>query len=581
MLDLKGNPFFLDDEGIEWVNATRESMTLEEKIGQLFIMLDRRKDREEEKKWIQQYHLGGCRYENENAEAIYEQNKYYQECAKVPVLIACNCDSGGNGACSDGTYVASAAACGAAPDVKTAYDVGYVSGREAAAIGGNWNFGPVCDIKMNWRNTIVNTRAYSSEADVVLSNAKAYIEGMRNFEVAVTAKHFPGDGVEELDQHLVMGTNNLSCEEWDESFGKVYKALIDEACIDAVMVGHIAMPAYERKYDPSIKDSEILPATLSPNLLKNLLRGDLNFNGVIVTDATHMGGFTSAMPRKEQVPHAIAAGCDMFLFFNDIEEDFGYMLDGYRRGIITEERLNEAVTRILALKAKLKLHKKQQAKTLTPPKEGLSVVGCTEHQNMADAAAKRSITLVKDTLHQLPVSSKTHKRAYVIVISNPPIVRGNTEDPAKEMIRRKMEEAGYDVTMHESYYDLALKEGTGRDTLLKSVLIGSSEEFKKKYDVVFTFLNLSGYGQKNNMRVELSVKHSKEFPWYIREVPTVFVSLNYTNHLLDVPMAKTFINAYAPTEGVIEHLLRKLAGEESFEGHYEEQVFCDRWDART
>ena len=581
MVDLKGNPFFLDDGGVAWVNGTRDAMTLEEKIGQLFIMLDRKKDREEERKLIQKYHLGGCRYENENTEAIYEQNEYYQQCAKIPWLIASNCDSGGNGVCSDGTYVASAAACGATSDTRCAYDVGRVSGIEMAALGCNWNFGPVCDIKMNWRNTVVNTRSYGSEADVVLSNARAYIQGMRNGQVAVTAKHFPGDGVEELDQHLVMGTNNLSCGEWEKSFGKVYKALIEEEHVEAVMVGHIAIPAYERKYNPSIKDGEILPATLSGNLLKNLLRGELDFNGVIVTDATHMGGFTSAMPRREQVPRAIAAGCDMFLFFNDIEEDFGYMLEGYKTGVITEERLDEAVTRILALKAKLKLHEKRQAGTLMPEKAGLRVVGCTEHKKMAEEAARKSITLVKDTLGQLPVSPKTHKRAYVIVVSNPPISRGNVEDPVKEMVRGKMEAFGYDVTMHESYYDLALKHGTGKDVLLKSVLIGSAEEFKRKYDVVFTFINVSGYGQANNVRMELSVKHSTEYPWYIREVPSIFVSLNYTNHLIDIPMAKTFINAYAPTEPVIDHLLRKISGEEAFEGHYEEQVFCGRWDART
>lgn len=581
MVDLKGNPFFLADEDVEWVRATLETMTLEEKIGQLFIMLDRKKDREEEKKLIQKYHLGGCRYENENAEAIYEQNKHYQQCAQIPLLIASNCDSGGNGACSDGTHVASAAACGATSDTKSAYDVGHVSGVEMAALGCNWNFGPVCDIKMNWRNTVVNTRSYSSQADVVLLNARAYIKGMRDSHVAVTAKHFPGDGVEELDQHLVMGTNNLSCEAWEKSFGKVYRELIEEDQVDAVMVGHIAMPAYERKYNPAIKDSEILPATLSEGLLKNLLRGELGFNGVIVTDATHMGGFTSAMPRREQVPRAIAAGCDMFLFFNDIEEDFRYMLEGYKTGVITKERLNEAVTRILALKAKLKLHKKKQAGTLVPKKDGLDVIGCVKHKRMAKEAARKSITLVKDTLGQLPVSPDTHKRAYVIVVSNPPITRGNKEDPVKEMIRGKMEALGYEVAMHESYYDLALKNGTGKDTLLKSVLIGSTEEFKRKYDVVFTFINVSGYGQTNNVRMGLSVKHSTEYPWYIREVPSIFVSLNYTNHLIDIPMAKMFINAYAPTETVVECLLRKISGEEPFEGHYEEEVFCGRWDART
>ena len=581
MVNLKGNPFYLDEEAIQWVNKTRDGMTLEEKIGQLFIMLDRTKNREEEKYLIQQYHIGGCRYENESAKKIYEQNKYYQECAEIPLLIACNCDSGGNGGCADGTYIASAAACGACEDTEEAYHVGYVSGRECAAIGCNWNFGPVCDIKMNWRNTVVNTRAYSSQTERVIENARAYIKGVRNTDVAVTAKHFPGDGVEELDQHLVMGTNNLSCSEWDASFGKVYKTLIEEESIEAIMVGHIAMPSYERKYNPTIKDNEILPATLSPNLIKNLLRNELHFNGLVVTDATHMGGFTSAMSRKEQVPRAIQAGCDMFLFFHDIEEDFRYMLEGYREGILTEERLNEAVTRILALKAKLKLYKKKREHTLIPDEEGLKVVGCEEHRKMADAAAEKSITLVKDTLSQLPITPHTHPRAYVIVLSNPPISRGNRPDPAKEMIQRKLEEYGYEVTMHESYYDRVLKDGPSKENMLKSVRIGSVEEFKNKADVVFIFINFSGYGQRNNERMELSVKHSTEYPWQIHEVPTVFVSLNYTNHLIDIPMAKTFINAYAPTETVIHHLIRKIAGEEQFKGRFEDDVFCGRWDART
>lgn len=581
MVNLRDKPFYLNEKEIEWVQNTLESMSLEEKIGQMFIMLDRKKDREDEKNLIQNYHLGGCRYENEDSKAIYEQNRYYQECAKIPLLIACNCESGGNGACSDGTYVASAAACGASGDTKIAEYVGRVSGAEAAAVGVNWNFAPICDIKFNWRNTVVNTRAYSSDVDTVIENSMAYIRGMRSSGLAVTAKHFPGDGVEELDQHLVMGTNNLSCEAWDESYGKVYKTLIDEGEIDAVMVGHIAMPAYERKYNPGIRDSEILPATLSPVLIQKLLREQLGFNGLIVTDASHMGGMTSALPRSEQVPGAIAAGCDMFLFFNDIEEDFGYMMAGYENGTITEDRLNDAVMRILGLKAKLKLQERKQNGTLIPEKDGLKTVQCEKHKMMADEAARKSITLVKDTKNQLPISPKTHKKAYVIVVSNPPINRGNVEDPCKELIYQQMKEYGYDVTMHDSYYDLVLKEGIGKETLLKSVLIGSVEEFKRRYDAVFVFINIGGYAQTNNVRIDWSVKHSTEIPWYVKEVPSVFISLNYTNHLIDIPMAKTFINAYAPTRPVVKHLLRKIAGEEPFEGHFEEQVFCGRWDTRV
>lgn len=579
MVDLKAKPFYLSDEDIRWVEETLAGMTVEEKIGQLFIMLDRKKDKTETRMNFDKYHIGGCRYENEPGEVIYEQNKFYQESSRIPLLIACNCDNGGSGACSNGTHVATAVACGATDGVQTAWDTGYVSGREGTAVGCNWDFGPVCDIYYNWRNTIVNTRSYGEDPEKVIANCKAYIDGVRQSDMAVCCKHFPGDGVEELDQHLVMGVNDFDCEKWDATFGHVYKELIDYG-IQSIMVGHIALPEYSRKLRPGIADEDIKPATLAEELLNDLLREKLGFNGLLLTDASHMAGMTCAMPRSKQVPCAIAAGCDMFLFFNDIEEDFGYMMQGYKDGIITEQRLNDAVTRILGLKASLKLHEKQKNGTLVPAKEGLAVIGCEEHRDMALKAADNSITLVKDTQHALPISPSTHKRACAFLISSPPISRNNKPDPARKIIKAELEKMGYDVHLHDSYYDLTLEQGISKDVLFKSVLIGKVEEFKKQYDVVFVFVNMKGYAQANNVRLEWSVKHSVEIPWYIREVPTVFISLNYTNHLLDIPMAKTYINAYAPTEECIRLTLEKIAGQSEFKGHFEENVFCNRWDTR-
>ena len=143
-----------------------------------------------------------------------------------------------------------------------------------------------------------------------------------------------------------------------------------------------------------------------------------------------------------------------------------------------------------------------------------------------------------------------------------------------------MEKAGYDVHMHESYYDLILKEGISLETELKSVVIGKVEEFKKKYDAVFVFINMKGYAQENNVRLSWSIGHSVEIPWYMQEVPTVFISINYTNHLLDVPMAKTFINAYAPTREIIRQTIEKVGGLSPFKGTCDDNVFCGRWDTR-
>ncbi len=172
--------------------------------------------------------------------------------------------------------------------------------------------------------------------------------------MVVCIKHFPGDGTEERDQHLVLGVNELTPQEWDESFGRVYAHHID-AGVDMIMAGHIALPAYSKLLDPSLRDQDVMPATLAPELLQGLLKDRLGFNGVVVTDASHMLGMSSAMRRQDYVPRAIASGCDMFLFFNDMAEDFGFMLDGVRDGLITAERLDDAVRRVLGLKARLDL----------------------------------------------------------------------------------------------------------------------------------------------------------------------------------------------------------------------------------
>lgn len=579
MVDLKKKPFFLSDDDIRWVEETIAHMTIEEKIGQLFIMLDRKKDEAERLELFEIYHIGGCRYQNETAKVIYEQNRFYQEHSKIPLLIACNCDNGGSGACSDGTHIATAVACGATRGEETARDTGYVSGKEGVAVGCNWDFGPVCDISYNWRNTIINTRSYGNNPELVIQNCRAYIEGVRQSDMAVCCKHFPGDGVEELDQHLVMGVNSFTCDEWDNTFGRVYQTLIDEG-MESIMVGHIALPEYSRKLRPGIPDREIMPATLAEELLQDLLRKKLGFNGLLLTDASHMAGLTTALPRSQQVPKAIAAGCDMFLFFNDIEEDFGYMMQGYRDGIITEERLTDALYRILGLKASLKLHEKQKMRTLIPKAEGLSVVGCRKHLEMAEHAARKSITLVKDTDKNLPITPKTHKRAYAFVISSPPISRGNHPDPVKTLVKEEMEAMGYQVCVHESYYDLVIQNGFSPEDQLKSVIIGKVEAFKQSYDAVFVFINMKGYAQENNVRLGWSCGHSVEIPWYIKELPTVFISLNYTNHLLDVPMARTLVNAYAPTRIVIKETLQKIAEPETFFGSYDDTVFCGRWDTR-
>ena len=149
MVDLKAKPFNLDDNDIDWVNKTIERMTAEEKIGQFFVNLFFDFKPEACRKLINEYHSGGARYIRAKAEEVYDLTYHLQQFSKIPMLVACNCDLGGDGACKDGTYIASAAQVEASGSEKVAYNTGYVSGSEAEAIGCNWNFDPCADILLN------------------------------------------------------------------------------------------------------------------------------------------------------------------------------------------------------------------------------------------------------------------------------------------------------------------------------------------------------------------------------------------------------------------------------------------------
>ena len=565
MVDLKAKPYCLPDEDVRWVEETIAGMTPEEKVGQLFFQLTASQDENYLRELMEKYHLGGCRYNPMPGAAVQQQNRTLQKYAKVPVFIACNTEAGGDGACADGTNIGSGIKIGATRNNDYAYALGKMANEEAAAIGCNMAFAPVCDIHYNWENTEIVTRAFGNDPVRVAQMSKAYMDGLHTIPgFACTAKHFPGNGLDFRDAHLSNNVNTFSVEEWDKTYGMVYKTLIDGG-LDAIMGGHIMLPEYARAINPALKDEDMMPATLSPEIMTTLLRGKLGFNGMVVTDASHMVGMTDRMTRREMLPASINAGCDMFLFFNDMDEDFGYMMEGYRNGVITEERLSDALHRILGIKAALKLHKLQAEDRLMPPREQLSVIGCREFHKSAAEQADKFITLVKDTKHYLPMTPEKYKRVKLVFIGGEGTViagklQADDSAPIKEMVVRKLTEAGFIVD--------------GDTPAIK----GKMEDLRKKYDACLVVFNVSGFAQYNTMRVKWA--QPADQPWYVSELPTIFLSLNYTNHLIDVPMAKTYINAYLNSEEAVSAAISKMTGKSPFKGRYSENVFCGRWDTR-
>lgn len=414
MIDFKANPFFLDDEKIRWVEETYDNMTLDEKIGQLFCPIIFTKDKQELENFIDKYHIGGMLYREGPGQEIRDAHKILQEASKIPLLTASNLEYGGNGSAVEGTYYGRQMLVAATNDTDSAYRLGKISCREGAAVGVNWAFAPVVDIDRNYHNPIMNVRTFGDDVQRVIDMGTAYIKAAKEEGVATAVKHFPGDGIDERDQHLLTSVNSLSVSKWDESYGRIYEAMIEAGTL-SIMAGHIALPSYEDFYEGK-EVNKVIPATLSPNLLKKLLRDKLGFNGLITTDATPMVGFCCACDRETAVPMTIESGCDVFLFNRNIDEDYEYMHRGYEKGILSDARLEEAVKRILATKAALGLNTKKEKDTLVPDEDALKVLNCKEHDRWARECADKGVTLVKDTQNLLPISPVKHKRILLQIL---------------------------------------------------------------------------------------------------------------------------------------------------------------------
>lgn len=587
MVDLKTKPYYLSDEDIKWVEDTIAGMTAEEKVGQLFFQLTSSHDEEHLKTLMEKYHLGGCRYNPAPGVAIQEQNRKLQKYAKVPVFIACNTEMGGDGACADGTVIGSGIKIGATGNKEYAYQLGKMSNEEAAAIGCNMAFAPVCDIAYNWQNTEIIGRAFGNDHKRVAEMSVEYLKGAHTIPgFACAAKHFPGNGLDFRDAHLSNNVNDMDVEQWDASYGYVYKSLIDND-LDAIMGGHILMPKYAKAMNPDLQDDDMMPATLSPEIMTTLLRDKLGFNGMVVTDASHMVGMTNRMQRSEMLPLSINAGCDMFLFFNDPDEDFSTMLNAYTDGIISEERMLEALTRILGLKAHLGLHKKKKEELVPQPDVLAEILGKEEYKEMQKAISKDAITLVKyKDKDVLPITPEKYKRIMIVHVKG---AGGAMDELMKamgygggnpaEMLKEKLCAKGFDAFIYESPIDKMKKQiAAGQKPDINLYFAGKNAiaDFVKDMDMVITLCNVQNGRPSFGMS-----KGGGEIPWYVFELPVVVVGCGAPTMLADVPMARTYINTYDSKESTMDALVEKLlAGEEAFTAKDPIDSFCGLFDAR-
>ncbi|MGN0982060.1 MAG: glycoside hydrolase family 3 protein [Candidatus Limivicinus sp.] len=546
MIDLKKAPFYLNEEQIAWVESTRAGLTREEMAGQLFCVMGGDYTPETLKKMVSDGKIGGILFRPVvTGDQIRADYAPLDRAAKVPLLKAANLEEGGSGGMSDGTLFGWPMLTAATDDPAMAEKFGRVCGTEGAGVGINWTFSPVCDLDLNYLNPITNVRTFGSDKERVKVMTERYVKAVQACGVAACAKHFPGDGVDYRDQHLHPSVNSLPAQRWYDSYGKIYENLIESGLM-SVMVGHIAQPNVAMDVNPELTYEEaMLPATLSKPLLTGVLREKYGFHGVITSDATIMGGYTMAMERRKAIPASIMAGCDMLVFNTDFEEDYRYILDALDNGSLTMERLEEAVTRILALKARV-----------CRKSENAPVPAAQWHAEAADKA----ITLVKNTQpEKLPMIPDRYPNIRLVTLGKDEILDGSVREITREILER----SGFCVELYEPFAD---------------ELHGSAQLPSDRLT-----LYMANYEQASNqtvVRIQWCPKHALDMPRFVNEEVSVFVSLANPYGLQDVPRVRTYINAYTATRTTIQLTIDKLMGKSPFRGTSPVDAFCGLPDTR-
>ena len=422
----------LNSEQKLWVDKTLESMDLAECIGQLLMPHHPFESLQSDfpsvagastddwKRLIGRVPLGGICIRKPPSDDLKEMLKAIQAESKIPVIVGSNIEPGSSGPAriqgGEGndpevldyaSHAPSMMGFAAADDPDLTFAACRMIAEQRRAHGFHWTFTPVVDINLNFRNPITNVRSLGDDTEKVIKHAEAFVRGFQEDGLmAATAKHFPGDGTDERDHHLLTTSNHLSVNDWRNSYGKVWKSVIDIG-VNSVMIGHIAFPAYERFIGNS---DHTLPATLSKRVQLNLLREELGFEGVIISDASPMAGLTSRVSNADRAVENILAGVDVILLPETVQ-DYGFIEDAVRRGKLTEERVRKSARRILELKARLLLYKG------TFVDQDLSHMAA-DAEAVNNALAEKSITVLRRGEHGLRDLKRGEKVLFVNVFSD-------------------------------------------------------------------------------------------------------------------------------------------------------------------
>jgi beta-N-acetylhexosaminidase len=395
-------------EGKEWAEATLGALSLDEKVGQLFMvrlrveLLHRKPEYDRLRDSIRKYHVGSLAMSAPRSGRPLRRDRRYetvillnqlQEESKLPLLVAGDFEQGVLPARLFGTTVfPHAMAFGAAGKVAYAEDFGRITAQESRAIGVHWNLFPVADVNSNPANPIIGTRAFGANPQQVGDLVAAYIRGARANGMLTTAKHFPGHGNTATDSHLAVPKVDEDLKTLTTVDLPPFRSAI-AAGVDAIMTAHVRVPALDP--DPN------RVATTSPRVVTDVLKNQLGFKGLVLADALDMAGlsrFYGANPGRAAVD-AFKAGNDVLTMPADLDASYRSVLEAVRSGEISQDRLNESVLKILRAKASLGLDKNRLVDVTAIPR----VVGSPQNIAVGQRISDDSVTLVRDNGKLLPL----------------------------------------------------------------------------------------------------------------------------------------------------------------------------------
>ena len=396
----------------DWIEQHLSSMTIEQKVGQMIIVeyLPQfyHKDNpffKSQLNPVKEYQVGGVGISNGNLYAVARGIDRLQRASNIPLFIMADLEWGITMRVNEGTTFLQNMAIGATGSEEYAYHMGAITAQEAKAMGIHVAFAPVLDVNNNPNNIIINTRSYGEEPTLVAKLGTAFIRGLQENGVYATAKHYPGHGDTDIDSHLGLPTIAASDERLHQLELVPFKAAVD-AGVKFVMIAHITYSAYQQM--------EGKPATLDPYFIQNVLRKEMGFDGLVITDAMDMGGIVNHYWSGEAAVMAINAGVDMLLYPPNFETTFKFVVDAVKEGRIAIVRIDEAVKRILQAKWTLGLSKRQKV-DLDHLED---VMSSPENLNKAEEIANASMTLLRDDKNIIPLEAEKLDSILVVTITD-------------------------------------------------------------------------------------------------------------------------------------------------------------------